>query len=84
MKENLRQTGQDFKAPSRKEAIVTALKSEKGEIRVGEAGGLAFIAGIILVSEGANRNSVPEMAIGAGISAAVLLEAIVTSFRKPR
>lgn len=82
MIESFKSTPDNVAKISNKDNIVSSVKSERGEIKVGEAGGLAFIAGLFVVSEGVNKNSIPEIAIGGGISLIVLLEAVITSLRE--
>jgi len=82
MSELLKPVPEEISKLSNKDKIASAIQSERGEIKVGDAGGLAFIAGLFVVSEGVNKNSMPEIAIGGGIALTVLLEAVITSLRK--
>lgn len=68
MKENLRQT------PSE-----DPRKSQRGEIKVGDAGGLGFLAGLFVLGDGVANHSEFQMYIGGAVVLAITFEAVATS-----
>ena len=82
MTEAFKPTPDEVTKVSNKDRIVSAIRSERGEIKVGDTGGIILLAGIYFMLNGTDRNLIPEIALGAGMAGTVLLEALVTTLRK--